>query len=55
MSPLKIAVCMLSYDGVATVSAVTDEATFGHTSQLLDGIREGIDDLATAVQQAAPA
>jgi len=34
-TPLKIAISVLSYDGVATISAVTDEATFSTVRQTL--------------------
>lgn len=44
-SPLKIAICVHSYDGEVTISAVTDEATFSTVTPLLDAIGEGIEEL----------
>lgn len=47
-SPLKIAISMMSYNGIVTVSAVTDEATFPTVTPLLDAIRDGFDELMAA-------
>ena len=47
-TPLKIAISVLSYDGMATISAVTDEATFSTVTPLLDAIDEGVKDLVRA-------
>lgn len=52
-SPLKTAICVHSYDGTATISAVTDEATFSTVTPLLDAIGEGIDDLIRAADDSS--
>lgn len=44
-SPLRIAVSVLSYDGVATIGVVSDAASFPDVHPLLDSIRDGLDDL----------
>lgn len=51
-TPLKIAIAVLSYDGMATISAVTDEATFSSVTPLLDAIDEGAKDLIRAADAA---
>lgn len=44
-TPLRIAVSVLSYDGMATVGVVTDAASFPDVEPLLAGIRSGVRDL----------
>lgn len=51
-TPLRMAVSVMSYDGNATINAVTDEGSFPRVAPLLDGIEEGFADL-LAVAQAA--
>lgn len=49
-SPLRMAISIMSYDGVATINAVTDEGSFPTVTPLLDGIQEGINDLLAAAR-----
>ena len=49
-NPLRMAVSIMSYDGTATINAVSDEGSFPTVTPLLDGIQEGIDDLLAAAR-----
>lgn len=49
-APLKIAISVMSYNGMATFNAVTDEATFPTVQPLLDAIQAGVDDLIKAAE-----
>ncbi|XBB69981.1 wax ester/triacylglycerol synthase domain-containing protein [Nocardioides sp. WV_118_6] len=51
-APLRMAVSVLSYDGTATINAVTDEGSFPTVAPLLDGIAEGLDELLLAARAA---
>lgn len=51
-TPLKIAIAVMSYNGMATFNAVTDEATFPTVQPLLDAIQAGVDDLIEAAEEA---
>ena len=44
-TPLKIAISIMSYDGIVTVSCVTDSASFPRVHVLLDAIQAGLDDI----------
>lgn len=52
-TPLKIAISVMSYNGTATISAVTDEATFPTVTPLLDAIQGGFDELVRAAEVTA--
>ncbi|MEI2649480.1 MAG: wax ester/triacylglycerol synthase family O-acyltransferase [Dermatophilaceae bacterium] len=47
-TPLKIAISIMSYDGIVTVSCVTDSASFPRVHVLLDAIQAGLDDIEQA-------
>jgi diacylglycerol O-acyltransferase len=52
-APLRMAVSVMSYNGDATINAVTDEGSFPTVTPLLDGITEGFDDLLAAARAAS--
>lgn len=49
-NPLRMAISIMSYDGNATINAVTDEGSFPTVTPLLDGIQEGVADLLAAAR-----
>lgn len=51
-APLRMAISVMSYNGMATINAVTDEGSFPTVTPLLDGIDEGFDDLLAAARVA---
>lgn len=52
-SPLQVAVSVLSYNGVATIGAVTDDATLPNVTALLDAIGEGMKEFEQAAAEVA--
>lgn len=50
-NPLKTAISTMSYDGVVTVSVVTEDATFSVPGALTDAILAAVDDLDAAAAQ----
>lgn len=52
-APLRMAISVLSYDGNITLNAVTDEGSFPTVTPLLDGIKEGFEDLLEAARAAS--